>query len=92
MIKSFRHRGLKLLFEEDDRRKLNAQDVDKISRILAALDAARAPYELNVPSWRLHPLRGDLKSMWSVTVRANWRITFRFDGEDACDVDLQDYH
>ncbi len=59
--------------------------------MLTALDDAVTPQELNLPGYRLHPLKGDLKGFWSVTVRANWRIIFRFDGTDALDVELIDY-
>lgn len=92
MILGFRHKGLRRLFEDDDRRNLNAQDVEKIIRVLARLNQARTPQDMGVPGFRLHALRGDLKGFWAVTVRANWRIIFRFDGQDACDVDLIDYH
>ena len=60
--------------------------------MLTALDDAVTPQELNLPGYRLHPLKGNLKGFWSVTVRANWRIIFRFDGTDALDVELIDYH
>ena len=66
--------------------------VDKITLILAALDQAGNIDDLNQPAFRLHPLKGDLKGFWSVTVRANWRIVFRFEGNRALDVDLLDYH
>lgn len=92
MIRSFRHKGLKRLFLEDDRSKLDAQDADKIARILARLSQSRTPQDMAIPGFRLHPLKGKRQSYWAVTVRANWRIVFRFDGEDAVDVDLIDYH
>ena len=92
MILSFRHKGLRRLFEDDDRSKLDAQDADKIARILARLNQSRGPQDMAVPGFRLHPLKGNLKGFWAVTVRANWRIIFRFDGKDALDVDLIDYH
>lgn len=92
MIKHFRHRGLKRLFEDDDRRGVNPQQVDKIRRILARLDRAALPDDMALPGYRLHPLRGELAGYWSVTVRANWRIIFRFEGGDAVGVDLIDYH
>lgn len=92
MIKNFRHKGLKRLFEDDNRSKIGAQDADKIARILAQLNVSRVPRDMAAPSFRLHPLTGDLKGFWAVTVRANWRVIFRFDGEDVCDVDLIDYH
>lgn len=92
MILNFRHKGLKRLFEDDDRSKINAQDAAKIARILAVLKRAKQPEDLALPGLRLHPLKGDLKGFWAVTVRANWRIVFRFEGKDAADVDLIDYH
>ena len=92
MIRSFRHKGLKRLFLEDDRSKLDVQDADKIARILARLSQSRAPHDMAVPGFRLHPLKGKRQGFWAVTVRANWRIVFRFEGEDAVEVDLVDYH
>ena len=92
MIRGFRHRGLKRLFEDDDRSKVNTQDVEKLRRILARLNQSRAPSDMDAPGFRLHPLKGELKGFWAVTVRANWRVIFRFQGEDAADVDLSDYH
>lgn len=92
VIESFKHKGLKRLFEEDDRSKLAADMVDKIRLVLSALEAAGAIDDLNQPSFRLHPLKGELKGHWAVTVRANWRIVFRFAGDRASDVDLADYH
>jgi proteic killer suppression protein len=92
MIRSFRHGGLKRLFEHDDRSKVDAQDADKLARILARLQRSRVPRDMAAPGFRLHPLKGRLKGFWAVTVRANWRVIFRFEGEDAADVDLIDYH
>jgi proteic killer suppression protein len=66
--------------------------VDKIRRILARLDAARAPKDMDVPGFKLHAVKGDLKGLWAVTVRANWRVIFRFEGGHAFDVDYLDYH
>jgi proteic killer suppression protein len=92
MIRGFRHKGLKRLFEDDDRSKVSAQDVDKLRRILAQLDISRVPQDMAAPGFRLHPLKGELKGFWAITVRANWRVIFRFEGEDATDIDLIDYH
>jgi proteic killer suppression protein len=92
MIKSFRHRGLKRLFERDDKGQVRADMLDKIENILAVLDAATAPEKMDLPGFRLHPLKGELRGFWAVTVRANWRIVWRFEGTDAVDVDLIDYH
>ena len=91
-IRGFRHRGLKRLYEIGDRSRVSAQDAEKIRDILFALNRARNPGDMNFPGFRLHPLKGGLKGHWAVTVRANWRVTFRIDQGDAYDVDLIDYH
>lgn len=90
MIRSFKHRGLKRLYERGDRSGIRPDLLDTVERILTVLDAAVAPQALDLPGYRLHPLKGDLKGLWSVTVRANWRIIFRFVGADAFDVELTD--
>jgi proteic killer suppression protein len=92
MIVSFRHKGLRRLYEDDNRRLLSPNMVERIRTILAALDAATAIDEMDRPSFRLHPLTGDLKGFWTLTVRANWRIIFRYEEGNALDVDLIDYH
>jgi proteic killer suppression protein len=92
MIRSFRHRGLKRFYERDDASQIHAAYRKKVARILADLDSARAPQDMDFPGLRLHPLTGDLKGFWSVTVSANWRIIFRFVDADVVDVDLVDYH
>jgi toxin HigB-1 len=92
MIRSFKRRGLKRLFERDDRSGIRPDLVETVERILMVLDNAATPQALNIPRYRLHPLKGDLKGLWSVTVRANWRIVFRFEETDAADVELIDYH
>ena len=92
MIRSFKHRGLKRLYERGDRSGLRPDLLNTVEDILARLDEAETPQAMNLPGYRLHPLKGDLQGFWSVTVRANWRIIFRFDGADAFDVELIDYH
>jgi len=92
VIRSFRHRGLKRLYEDADRRGIRADLIEDVEDILARLDRAETPQAMNLPGYRLHPLKGDLRGFWSVTVRANWRIAFRFEGVDAFDVELTDYH
>lgn len=92
MIVGFRHKGLRRLYREDDHRGIDPRHADKIRLILSVLDAAETVDALDLPSFGLHPLTGDLKGLWSVTVRANWRIVFRFEGGNALDVDLVDYH
>lgn len=92
MIKNFKHKGLRRFFEDDDRKLLNAKPCDRISRILDRLDTAVDAKDMDLPGFNLHPLLGDRKQTWSVTVQKNWRITFRFEGSHAYDVNLEDYH
>jgi proteic killer suppression protein len=92
MIRSFRHRALKRLYERGDRSGIRPDLLETVERILTVPDAATTPQALALPRYRLHPLKGGLKGMWAVTVRANWRIVFRFEGIDAYDVELMDYH
>jgi toxin HigB-1 len=92
MIVSFRHKGLKLVYEKGDRRRLSAEHAEKIERILARLDEAKEPRNMDLPGFRLHPLKGALAGYWSVSVSGNWRIVFRFEGANVRDVDLVDYH
>jgi len=92
MIESLKHKGLRNLFEQDDARKVKADQVDRLRLILSALDQASAVQDMNQPTFRLHPLKGNRKGVWAVTVRANWRVTFRFEGGDAYELDLEDYH
>ena len=92
MIRSFRHKGLQRLYESSSGRGLPAQMVPKIERILARLDVATKPETMNLPGYRLHPLKGKLKGFWAVWVTGNWRMVFRFDEGHVCDVDLVDYH
>jgi proteic killer suppression protein len=92
MIQSFSHKGLKRLYESGDRSKLPADMADRIAVLLAALDEADTVADLDRPGFRLHPLKGNLKAFWSITVRANWRIVFRFEDGHAFDVDFTDYH
>ena len=92
MIESFKHRGLKRLYERGDRGGIRPDLVDTVQEILTVLDKAVTPQALDLPGYRLHPLKGDLKGLWSVTVRANWRIMFRFEEAAAFDVELIDYH
>ena len=79
-------------YADDDRRGVNPEHVEKIARVLARLDVSMRPEDLDLPGFRLHPLTGDLAGYWSVTVRANWRIIFRFEDGNVTDVDLVDYH
>lgn len=92
-IRSFRHKGLKRLYEKGERRDVPAALADKLADILLTIDEAERPQDAGLfPGWRLHQLKGDLKGFWSVSVNGNWRVIFRFEKGDASDVDLVDYH
>jgi proteic killer suppression protein len=92
VIRTFRHRGFKRLFEDGDPSKIGADQLNRIADVLAHLDRALHPSDLDLPGYRLHPLKGRLRGVWSVTISSNWRIVFRFQDGDAFDVDLMDYH
>lgn len=92
MIKTFRHKGLKLLYEEDDGKKLPPSMVQRLKIILSTLEAAQEIEGMNLPTFRLHQLKGDRKDYYAVTVRANWRIVFSFKSGNVFDVDFVDYH
>ena len=92
MICNFRHRGLKRLYKRGDASQVRPDLLDRIRSILGRLDTAARIEDMRIATYRLHALKGDLKGYWAVTVRANWRIIFRFEGGDAFDVDLVDYH
>jgi proteic killer suppression protein len=92
VIQGFRHKRLKRLFEEGDRKGPRVDYVGKIENILAVLNRARAVEDMNLPGFRLHALKDDLKGFYAVTVRANYRVIFRFVDGHAFDVDLVDYH
>jgi len=92
MIKTFRHKGLPLFVEDDDGSKLPPDKLERIRLILSTLHAAQEIEGVNAPTFRLHILKEELKGFFAVTVRANWRIIFRFEDGDAFDVDFVDYH
>lgn len=92
MIVSYQHKGLELYATKGDRSKLQQQHVPRIKTILTRLDAAKTPQMMNQPGYNFHQLTGDLKGFYAVKVSGNWRIIFRFDGENAYDVDYVDYH
>jgi toxin HigB-1 len=92
MVRNFRHKGLQRLFQQDDGSKLPPDMVARIRLILSTLHAAQAIEAMDIPTFRLHPLKGKLQGFFSVTVRANWRIIFRFESGEAFDIDFVDYH
>jgi len=92
VIKSFRHRGLKALYEGRHGAKVSASHIAKLERILTALDRGTGPEAMDLPGFRLHPLKGALKGHYVVSVSGTWRVTFRFASGHAVDVDYLDYH
>ncbi|MDR3020506.1 MAG: type II toxin-antitoxin system RelE/ParE family toxin [Treponema sp.] len=92
MIRSFKHKGLEQFFVKGSIKGIQPNHADKIARILDRLDASISLTDMNLPGFRLHELKGQETGTWSVTVSANWRITFQFIGQDAFVVDYRDYH
>jgi len=92
MIKSFQHKGLKAFFETGSKAGIQAQHAAKLARVLLRLDIAKTANDVNLPGWWLHLLTGSLTGYYSITVNGNWRITFKFEGEDVVLVDYIDYH
>ena len=92
MIKSFKHKGLKKLYETGSKQGVKPEHATRLRLILARLDASSAPEDMNLPGLGLHSLKGSLKSFWSVSVSGNWHVIFRFENGNATDVDYLDYH
>lgn len=92
MIRRFRHKGLKALHQRGETSGVRADHVARLRRLLASLDVAQAPRDLDRPGNRLHPLKGNFSGYWSVSVSGNWRVVFCFDGTDVDLVDYLDYH
>ena len=92
MIRSFLHKGLEAFFRTGSKAGIRPDHARRLQLQLAALDYATQPEDMNAPGWKLHPLKGALDAHWAITVNANWRVTFRFEGQDAELVDYLDYH
>ncbi len=92
MIKSFRHKGIEQFFRTGSKARIQAKHIDRLRKLLFALDNARRPEDMSAPGWRLHRLHGELEGYWAVNVSGNWRLTFTFRGEDAVLVNYEDYH
>jgi proteic killer suppression protein len=92
MIKSVKHRGLKALYDGRTPKRVAPEHVEKLRDILALLDRSRGPKDVDLPGLRLHPLKGALAGHYAVSVSGNWRVMFRFEDGDVCDVDYVDYH
>ena len=92
MIRVFRHKGLRKFFETGSKSGIQAQHVDRLRLVLAQLNAATTPRDMDLPGLDLHPLKGERRGTWAVSVSGNWRVTFRFVGKEADAVDYEDYH
>lgn len=92
MIISFQHKGLRLFYETESTKGIRADHAKRLKRMLGFMDRAAVPADLDIPGWRLHPLKGELAGYWSLTVSGNWRMIFCFDGSDIKLVDYLDYH
>jgi proteic killer suppression protein len=94
MIQNIKHKGLKLLWEQGNSSKLPADQINRIERMLEVIDSAQqVPDDFGAcQNWNIHKLSGDLKDHWSIKVNKNYRIIFKFDGQNAYDLDYIDYH
>jgi proteic killer suppression protein len=92
MITSFKHKGLELFFTKGSLKSIPAQYAARLERMLDRLDAAKEPEDMNLPGYKFHQLKGSRKYEFAVSVTGNWRITFEFQGDDATNVNLEDYH
>jgi len=92
MIKSFRHKGLRRFFETGSTSGIQVKHARRLRMQLAALDTARIIEDMDIPGFRLHPLKGELQGRWSITVNGNWRMTFEFKDANAYVLDYEDYH
>jgi len=92
VIETIKHKGLRRLYENNDRSGIRPDMVDKVQKLLSALEAADSPVDMALPMFRFHRLTGDRRGTYSVTVKANWRVTFGFHNGAAYDVNLEDYH
>lgn len=92
MIRSFRSKPLRAFVETADPSRLSVRNLSRLERILRQLNQAKAPEDMAQPGWRFHPLVGRSKGRYAVDASANWRVTFGWEGQDAVDVDLEDYH
>ena len=92
MITDFKHKGLEKFFTKGIKSGIQAKHAERLRLILGRLSASTSPRDMNLPGLNLHELSGDWKGIWSVKVSGNWRVTFRFVGEDVTNVNYEDYH
>jgi proteic killer suppression protein len=92
VIKSFKHKGLKKLYMTGSRKGVQPEHTNRLRLILARLDASQSPQDMSLPGLYLHPLKGEFTGFWAVSVSGNWRVIFRFEDNNAVDVNYIDYH
>lgn len=92
VIRSFKHKGIQRFFYDGEMKGIDPKHTARLARILDRLDASVSPYDMNLPGFKLHELKGKEKGAWSVSVSGNWRVVFKFEGNDAVQVDYLDYH
>jgi len=92
MITGIRHKGLETFYRTGSKKGIQTAHAGKLRRILGALEVAAGPQDLNFPSFRLHPLKGDMEGFWAISVSGHWRVIFRFASGDVELVDYLDYH
>jgi len=92
MISSFSHKGLEGFFKKGSYKAIPAQSAARLERMLDRLDSAICPEDMDIPGYKFHRLSGKKKNVYAVSISGNWRLTFKFDGDNAIDVDLEDYH
>jgi proteic killer suppression protein len=92
MIKSFKHKGLEKFYESGSAKGIQANHVKKLRMQLAALDTAQSTDDIDIPGYRLHQLTGDRRGIWTITVNANWRLTFEFEEGNVYILNYEDYH
>ena len=92
MIRNFSHKGVKRFYDTGSKAGIHSAHASKLARQLARLNQAKSPGDMNLPGWKLHPLKGELADHWAVAVSGNWRLIFKLDNGDAFNVDYDDYH
>jgi len=92
MIKSFKHKGLKLFFEKGKTSGIQTKHAKKLRMQLAAIHTAQDIDDINLPGFSLHQLKGERSNIWSISVNGNWRVTFEFTDGNAYILNYEDYH
>lgn len=92
MIKSFKHKGIEKFYRQGSLAGIQARHKKRLKLQLSALDTATEIEDLDIPGYRLHCLKGSREGTWSITVSANWRLTFQFIEGNVHVLNYEDYH